>query len=50
MSREHEDRPAGRRHELLPEAMRQIPNRRSALGWIAAAFTAMLAFQTYLLA
>lgn len=36
--------------ELLPEALRQIPNRRSALGWIATAFTAMLAFQTYLLA
>ena len=36
--------------ELLPEALRQIPSRRSALGWIAAAFAAMLAFQTFLLA
>lgn len=36
--------------ELLPEAVRQIPSRRVAFGWIAVAFATMLAFQTYLLA
>ncbi len=36
--------------ELLPEAIRQIPSRRTAFGWIAVAFAFMLAFQTYLLA
>ena len=36
--------------ELAPEAIRQIPNRATALAWIAAAFAAMLAFQTWLLA
>jgi zinc transporter ZupT len=37
-------------HELLPETLVQLPSRRSAVGWIGAAFIAMLAFQSYLLA
>jgi zinc transporter ZupT len=36
--------------ELLPEAIRRSSSRRAALGWVAAAFAVMLAFQTYLLA
>ena len=36
--------------ELLPDAVRQIPTRRAAFGWIAVAFATMLAFLTYLLA
>lgn len=36
--------------ELLPEAIRQIPTRRAAFGWIGIAFALMLAFQSYLLA
>lgn len=36
--------------ELLPEAFEQLPRRSAAIGWIAAAFAAMFAFQTYLLA
>ncbi len=36
--------------ELLPEAMKQIPSRRTAIIWILVAFTAMLGFQTWLLA
>ena len=36
--------------ELLPETIRQLPSRRVAVGWTGAAFAAMLAFQTYLLA
>jgi hypothetical protein len=35
--------------ELLPEAIDQLP-RRSVVGWTTLAFTAMLAFQTWLLA
>jgi len=36
--------------ELLPEAMRQIPARHTAIAWTGLAFLAMLALQTYLLA
>jgi zinc transporter ZupT len=36
--------------ELLPETMRQIPNRKVAIAWIAVAFAVMFAFQSYLLA
>ncbi len=36
--------------ELLPEALRQLPARRSAFTWTALAFVLMLALQTYLLA
>jgi zinc transporter ZupT len=36
--------------ELLPEAIQQIPSRRTAVGWIVGAFAAMFGFQTYLLA
>jgi zinc transporter, ZIP family len=36
--------------ELLPEALRQAPRRRVAIGWMAAAFAAMFALQTLLLA
>lgn len=36
--------------ELLPETMRQIPNRKVAVAWIVVAFAAMFAFQSYLLA
>jgi zinc transporter, ZIP family len=36
--------------ELLPETIRQLPSRRTAAGWIAVSFAAMLGFQTYLLA
>ena len=36
--------------ELLPEAIKQIPSRRTAITWILVAFTAMLGFQTWLLA
>jgi len=36
--------------ELLPEAIEQIPNRATALGWIAAACAAMFGFQSWLLA
>jgi zinc transporter ZupT len=35
--------------ELLPEAIEQIPNRATALGWIAAACAAMFGFQSWLL-
>lgn len=36
--------------ELLPETIRQVPQRRVAFAWIAVSFAAMFAFQTYLLA
>lgn len=36
--------------ELLPEAIQQSPSRRSVISWVSLAFTAMLAFQTWLLA
>ena len=36
--------------ELLPEALRQLPARRTAIAWTAIAFVLMLALQTYLLA
>jgi zinc transporter, ZIP family len=36
--------------ELLPEAIEQLPRRRSAIGWVGVAFATMLAFQTWLLA
>jgi hypothetical protein len=36
--------------ELLPEAIEQLPRRRSVFGWTGIAFVAMLAFQTWLLA
>lgn len=36
--------------ELVPEALRQVANRRTALAWGSGAFATMLAFQTYLLA
>lgn len=35
--------------ELVPEALRQVPQRRVAVGWMAVAFAAMFAFQTLLL-
>lgn len=36
--------------ELLPEALEQVPRRRVAVEWMAGAFAAMFALQTYLLA
>ena len=36
--------------ELLPETIRQLPDRRIALSWIVLAFAVMFSFQTYLLA
>jgi zinc transporter ZupT len=36
--------------ELLPEAIQQSPSRRSVISAASLAFTAMLAFQTWLLA
>lgn len=36
--------------ELLPETVRQIPSRRTAVGWIGGSFAVMFGFQTYLLA
>lgn len=36
--------------ELLPEAIQQSPSRRSVISWVSIAFTAMLAFQSWLLA
>jgi zinc transporter ZupT len=36
--------------ELLPETIRQVPDRRVAIGWVVIAFAVMLGFQTYLLA
>ena len=35
-------------HELLPDALGQLPRRR-ALTWTSGAFAAMFAFQTLLL-
>ena len=36
--------------ELLPEAIQQSSSRRAVISWVSLAFTAMLAFQTWLLA